>query len=119
MRNQTERIVELEPKGPDCKGNFDKEERGDPGRNQGEHLEPGRVAFGPARLALGVQEGISEIHQDAYGIDDDLQKKSVGWVSSVMIRHVMHGGKTDEGDNELVNGGGFQGFANAGAPGGD
>ena len=53
MRNPTERIVELEPERPEGEWNFDQEERRDDGRNLGEHLQPGRVAFDPT-ITFGV-----------------------------------------------------------------
>lgn len=49
MRDGTTRIVKLETERPEREGDFDQEERGDQGRDQGKDLQPfWRFVDGPA-----------------------------------------------------------------------
>ena len=74
VRDAAVRIVEFGSEREEREGDLDEEERRDDDRYQGEHLEPGWGLGWPGDLAVGGQEGIGEVDQDARGVYDDLQE---------------------------------------------
>ena len=74
MREAAVRIVEFGSQREEREGDFDEEERRDDDRYQGEHLEPGWGVGCPGGPAVGGQESIGEVDQDACGVYDDLRE---------------------------------------------
>ena len=72
VRSAAEWVVESASEGPEGERDFDEEEGGDRGGDQGKYFQPGWTLGSPRGLTLGGQKRISEVYQDACGVYDDL-----------------------------------------------